>query len=384
MNKNEKSNFFESKLYNKSILILTLSLVGIPIAIILMLIKLIMTPKQKTSDEHLTKQQTISYNYKKQLTFVEEFIAFHVETTGLSPLEDEIIQIAAVHFKNGEICNIYSTYVKPLNKIPNKITKINGITNEIVKDSPSLSEVIPIFIKFISNHVLVTHNASFDMRFILNAIHKHNLKMDNKIVDTLSLSRHFFPSSKNHKLSTLVDELQLGEFKFLDALMDSKATGYLYLKCKSQNDIASSKIIKNTVVDNHTINELELKCLENVKSILTKHARDISYLRYNHTGQYFDIKAFYSLVRLKLQGRKQYILTKHTEEEINKVSNEFICEKAVKSETGITRILFSDPNQLFLLEEIIVNDFDCCMKDMEYYVQNVACGESNLQSYLDA
>lgn len=90
------------------------------------------------------------------------------------------------------------------------------------------------------------------------------------------------------------------------------------------------------------------------------------------------------MIRLKSKGKKQYILSRYSEDEIKRVLKDAVCELATKSETGTTRIIFNAPDDLFKLEVLIIKDFDNNMESIESYRTNVGCGERNVQEYLNS
>ena len=97
-----------------------------------------------------------------------DYVVFDLETTGLSPVSDGIIEISAVKVENGKVTDSFSTLVNPGRRIPAAATRVNGITDQMVKDAPGLKEALDQFLSFIGDQVLVGHNIhSFDMGFFI-------------------------------------------------------------------------------------------------------------------------------------------------------------------------------------------------------------------------
>lgn len=132
-----------------------------------------------------------------------DIVVFDIETTGLSISHDEIIEIAACKIRDKKVIAEYETLVNPERPIFPHITKLTGITNEDVKDAPSVETAVTEFLKFIDGAILVGHNiASFDIRFIEA---QSQTIMDNEIIDTLRLSFTAMPFLISHKLTDLTD-----------------------------------------------------------------------------------------------------------------------------------------------------------------------------------
>ncbi|MGB8954614.1 MAG: exonuclease domain-containing protein, partial [Tumebacillaceae bacterium] len=119
----------------------------------------------------------------------ETYVIFDLETTGFNASSDKIIDIGAVKVVDGQITETFQRLVNPGTKIPAFIQELTGITNEDVKDAPSIEDVMPEFLPFIGDAILVAHNADFDMRFINEAFEESGyLPYTGEVVDTLPLA----------------------------------------------------------------------------------------------------------------------------------------------------------------------------------------------------
>ena len=160
----------------------------------------------------------------------DECIVFDLETTGLSPLTCKITEIGAVKVKNGEILETFQTFVNPGEHIPEEITDLTGITDEMVKGAPSQEEAVKEFLAFAGDRLLIAHNAAFDTGFIRTACDKYGLDFSNVYLDTVALSRHVNPELKKHKLDVLANYFKLGDFNHHRASDDAEMLAYIFFK----------------------------------------------------------------------------------------------------------------------------------------------------------
>ena len=161
----------------------------------------------------------------------DTFVVFDIETTGLSKETESITEIGAVKVVDGKIIDRFSTFVNPERPIPAEITKLTGITNEMVADAPVITEILPKFLEFCQDAVLVAYNANFDTGFIrLNAERKCGIEVKNTVLDTLELSRSLLPELKKHKLDIVCEQLGVSLEGHHRAVNDAEATAEVFLK----------------------------------------------------------------------------------------------------------------------------------------------------------
>lgn len=161
----------------------------------------------------------------------DTFVVFDIETTGLSKETESITEIGAVKVVDGKIIDRFSTFVNPERPIPAEITKLTDITNEMVADAPVITEILPKFLEFCQDAVLVAHNANFDTGFIrLNAERKCGIEVKNTVLDTLELSRALLPELKKHKLDIICEQLGVSLEGHHRAVNDAEATAEVFLK----------------------------------------------------------------------------------------------------------------------------------------------------------
>lgn len=166
----------------------------------------------------------------KDYSLNDEYVIFDIETTGLNKSTEEITEIGAVKIKNLEVVDTFSALVNPGKSIPFEITKLTGITNEMVKDKETIKEVMPRFLDFIGDCPVVAHNAKFDTGFIKEKCLKENLQFNSTIIDTLTLSRWLVKELKRHKLNLLAQHFNVTLENHHRAVDDAKATAEIFIK----------------------------------------------------------------------------------------------------------------------------------------------------------
>jgi len=169
--------------------------------------------------------------------FYGTFICFDIETTGLSAARDKITEIGAVKVENGVITDTFSTFANPEMPIPQKITQLTGITDDMVKDAPSQSEAVGAFLEFAGDNVLVAHNAPFDTSFIAKACEDMGREYNYTSIDTVAISRAILTDIKNCKLDTVAKFLRLGDFNHHRATDDAEMLARIFINlCQRLTD----------------------------------------------------------------------------------------------------------------------------------------------------
>jgi DNA polymerase-3 subunit alpha (Gram-positive type) len=154
------------------------------------------------------------------------YIVFDIETTGLSVVNNKIIELAGVKMKGGEEIGRFSTFINPHEKIPYHISQLTNITDDMVVNAPELEPKLKEFMTFIEDAILVAHNARFDMGFMQANLKRLGLpELTNPVLDTLELARLMYPTMKNHRLNTLSDKFKVNLENHHRAIDDSLALG---------------------------------------------------------------------------------------------------------------------------------------------------------------
>ena len=173
---------------------------------------------------------------EKDLPTDGEFVAFDLETTGLSSENDTIIEIGAVLFSGGKEQKRFQTFVDPKRKLSQEITELTGITDQMLVGAPTIDAVLPQFMEFVGDRVVVAHNAKFDTGFIRAACRRLDIACNLTAVDTLSLSQHLMPQLGRYKLDLVAKALKLPNFNHHRAADDANICGQIMLKLNKKLD----------------------------------------------------------------------------------------------------------------------------------------------------
>ena len=158
-----------------------------------------------------------------------EYVVFDLETPGLDLMSNGITEIGAVKIVNGKIKEQFTTLVKPDYRISEENFEITGISEEMVKDAPKISAVIPDFMKFIDGAVLVAQNAEFDLKFIKRFAGAEEYEVKNKVMDTMELARTYLPQLRRHDLATIAEHFGI-VFHHHRALSDAYCTAEAFIE----------------------------------------------------------------------------------------------------------------------------------------------------------
>lgn len=173
--------------------------------------------------------QDVAVNEKGQ-PLKGSYVVFDLETTGFSSIKDKIIEIGAVKVENGEITDRYSTFVNPKVPIPFQITQLTSITDKMVMEAPDIETVLPEFLEFVGDAVLVAHNAGFDVGFIEQNCRYQDIVPDFTSVDTVALARILLPTLSKFKLNVVAKALNISQEHHHRAVDDARVTAEIFVK----------------------------------------------------------------------------------------------------------------------------------------------------------
>lgn len=198
--------------------------------------------------------------------FDGEFISFDLETTGLSCETERITEIGAVRIRGGQIVESFDTFVHPQKHIPENITKLTGITDDMVKDAPGEEEALKAFYEFCGNVPLVAHNANFDAGFTRAAAKRCGMSFPFTYIDSIPICRALYPELKSYKLNIVANHLQLPPFNHHRACDDARELGEIFIilleKLQKERKVTSVHGI------NSALNGADVKKLRSYHQIL--------------------------------------------------------------------------------------------------------------------
>ncbi len=195
----------------------------------------------------------------------DDFVVFDIETTGFSPIKNKIIEIGAVKVSDGKICDRFSCFVNPHTPIPFEIERLTGINDDMVADAEDIETVLPKFLEFCKDCVLVAHNASFDMSFIKENMKRQEIVQELTSVDTVAISRALLTDMAKHTLDSISKKLNISLENHHRAVDDAEATAQIFEKF----------ILMLEEKDVHTlsqVNEFTSASVETIRKMPSYHA----------------------------------------------------------------------------------------------------------------
>lgn len=307
------------------------------------------------------------FNYK---LLQKEFVAFDIETTGLSPTRDRIIELGAVLFNNGKKVKTFSSLVNCGVDISNDAESVNGITKEMIRNAPNEYEVFSNLIKFLGEAmqgkiIMCAHNASFDFGFLYNTFLRLGIKSDIKYVDTLSLSRKYIKDVENYQQRTLEEYLGLKNEMVHRAVYDAENCGeilsFILEKTNDEFEAETLKYQKSIPLEN------ELEVCAFIQNCIASKGADINNLRFIRvSNNYVNAMCLYSFLTFKFSNKGNYIVVKTDHTSNLKLPMESAIER--EGGTGYTRVYFSSPFDLEPLSLYFYDSFMSCYNSMMEYI----------------
>ena len=305
------------------------------------------------------------------------YIAFDVETTGLSPINDKIIEVGAVLFENGEIIKRYSSLVNSEVVIPASATAVNNITNEMIQDAPKEDVVYAELVEFLDDvlkeqTVICAHNATFDMKFLSETLMRLGYYGKIHYVDTLSLSRNLIKGLHNYKQDTVATYFELVNFQSHRAVSDAEICGRILWNLLQIKEKVQEKKIK--VFEKNKPSDEEMEVCAYIQNCIEKKGGDSKWLGfYKNSSNYVDISYLYSVLKFKCAKKGKYIIVE--KEVIGKIN--LNIEPCTMSEGGTSyiRVYFNSPFELEPLADYFYKLYIHCRKSALDYFKYHKCYE---------
>ncbi len=187
----------------------------------------------KLCGNNFSRYNSRNHKGKSLLKWVDDYVLVDIETTGLSPTSNEIIEIGAIKVKENKIVDKYDTLIKIEGYLSPFITNLTGITNEMLEYGKNQEEALKEFVEFTGNEIIMGHNVNFDINFIYDKCESYlGYYLSNDFIDTMRIAKHIFPNIRNYKLGTLADYFNVDYRNAHRGLNDVKITYEVYNKMK--------------------------------------------------------------------------------------------------------------------------------------------------------
>lgn len=284
---------------------------------------------------------------------VNNFVSIDLETTGLSPVEDRIIEISAVYFNNQDPVRTFNTLVNPGIKIPSSASQINHITNKMIKNAPREQEAIKNLMAFISDldgfsGKFVAYNAKFDGKFLDATLHRLGHKNTFEFFDCYKLAKEIFDNTENYKLTTIANELGLSTNGSHRATLDAENCGFVLIK--SYEKIKQEKLNVFSLFSDY-----DKTVIEQVDSVLSNSPFSVS----KDKGGYLR---FYNNFDLFLTYRKTKTLSYILIDEYYCLGRNMNVTDAVSSEDGYKRYSVLKDDDLIEISDYIKEEYKSTSK----------------------
>lgn len=170
---------------------------------------------------------------------ITEYCTLDIQTSGLFETESEIIEISIAKVRNSKIVDTYSTLIKPSKQLITNVQKITNISNEVLQYAEDISTVLPRAMRFIGNDIIICHNSKFIMNFLQYNCNNLGIKLENEVIDTITLGTKLFPDLKNRKLSTICERIGLTNIQLEGTMQEVYILIYIYEYYKKNNFVES-------------------------------------------------------------------------------------------------------------------------------------------------
>ncbi len=301
-----------------------------------------------------------------------KFIAFDVETTGLSVNADRIVELGAVIFIDGKPTEYFSTLVNPLIHISPSASAVNHITNDMIASAPGEPETYSKFLDFIGDAIngetlMCAHNASFDFSFLSNTLSRLGFDAEIHYIDTLSLSRKYVHGLENYQQCTLENHFGFSNGTAHRAKSDAENCGKILKEILLIAD--KSFVAEREMIERSKPCQEELFVCAFIQHAITERHGDIYWLRFRkNSSGYVDAACLYTFLKFKFAKKGKYVIVRRNAGNLVNLSSE-PCT-ASEGGTDYIRVFFKNALDLTTLSEYIFSVFNDCYKSMMDYIGN--------------
>lgn len=314
--------------------------------------------------------ERIDLDYAALEQMKQSFIAFDVETTGLNPSSDRIVELGAALFVNGEKIRTFSSLVNPHISIPTSVTSINHITNDMIATAPIEENVFPKFLGFLGDAInrgtiICAHNAQFDLSFLCKTLSRLGFDANLRYVDTLSLSRRLVKGLENYKQETVGAYFGLTNRNAHRADSDAEICGMIMGKLL---EIAEPKAqVEKKKAEAATLKPEELEVCAFIQDTIQKNGGEVKWLRFRKDSSgYVETSYLYSFLKFKFAKKGKYFIV---EKEYTR-NSDLPIEPCSASEGGtiVVRAYFDNPLELKQFTRYIVKKYKDTYKSFLDYL----------------
>ncbi|MDO5568589.1 MAG: exonuclease domain-containing protein [bacterium] len=309
----------------------------------------------------------------------KKYIAFDVETTGLNPVENRIVELGAVLFENGIPIKKFSSLVNPNQSISHEAMRVNNISNDMIKNSPDEKIVFSEFLEFLGDSlsgetIICAHNARFDLEFLTNTLERLGYNGNIRYIDTLGLSRDLLYGLENYKQCTIAKYFNLVNEEAHRAVTDAETCGKILFNLL---DYKTEKIQEKAEKNNISLDDYEKIIFAYVEKLINDNGLNINYLGARKTTSgYISICYLYSFLKYKFCKKGKYLI----------IDNKFAKNIALPTEScniseggsDFVRVYFNSLDDIKQLERYILKEYKKAYSATIDYIHGNSRKEKNV------
>ncbi len=332
----------------------------------------ILKKHSRWSQKEIKIEEVIYYVYMLDEQIIDSvrecFVAVDVETTGLRPGEDRIIELGAVKFEYGIATKKFESLIKADRPISNEASRINHITENVICNAPTEDEVCKEFIDFLGDAMkgkifVCAHNANFDMMFITDMFRRRGYAGDIYCLDTLSLSRKIVKGLINYKLNSMAQYFHIINEREHRALADAGVCGNILINLIYEMQDPNQLVYEK--VKNNQLDEKEMEIAQCIKKLINKAERTSVLKTRRKKGNLIELNCYYGFLEFYASKEKTYIvIPKSLGTELR-----LQTEPANKAEGEANRrYILHSLSDIDLIKDYIIENYKKAYHNMEEYI----------------